>query len=586
MKIIEQQDIRSRFKKSAVVRSVTALATLGVLVLEFGFEQLYLPQWLFNFLEILGGLVYLGANLYNWMVEEPHEFNWRKPLLDISLLAIMFFSFLFVPAIQSNLPVHYIDWRIYKIYLFAVMLFYMARLSVTAAASGRAPTRALLASFLVIIVTGSLLLMLPAASTGEPLSFTDAFFTSTSATCVTGLVVKDTGLDFTRFGQIVILILIQVGGLGIMIFGAVFALLMGSRLTLRESVAIRDIMNEQAHGQIGRITVFICISTLLLEAIGASGLYGIWQTSDATGGQLFQSIFHSISAFCNAGFALQGDSLSKYRSHWQIYLFVCPLIILGGLGFPVLSNLWQILRDRIRRMRKKRKVAPVRLSLHSRLVLISSLFLLVFGWEVFVILEKVRPVPPDGIVPNITYLDSLFNSITARTAGFNTVNIADLSAGSKLVLMFLMSIGGSPSSTAGGIKTIAFAVMVLSVFSTISGRQKVHVFRRAIPVMVIRRSATIFMLYGMLIWGITLLLTVTRQSYSFSLIDLIFETCSALGTVGLSTGLTPDLPIAGKWIIIMAMVVGRLGPVSLLAALTLHGEREDYDYPMEPLVVG
>ncbi|KPK76520.1 MAG: hypothetical protein AMJ79_06435 [Phycisphaerae bacterium SM23_30] len=465
----------------------------------------------------------------------------------------------------------------------------MGRLSITAAAAGRAPTRVLLLSFASIIVTGTILLMLPAAHQQRGLSFTDAAFTATSATCVTGLVVQDTGGDFTRLGQTIILALMQVGGLGIMIFGSLFAILLGSPLSLRESVAMRDIMNEQGPGRIGQVVLFICLFTLVLEALGAAGLYGMWQVDALRGGQLFKSVFHSVSGFCNAGFSLQADSLEGYRNCYRVYAVICPLIILGGLGFPVLENVWLIARGRWRHGRRGSGGpvgTPARLTLHSKIVLATTAALLVLGWISLWTLELTRP---DGRGAGLTWgagLDTLFNSITARTAGFNTVEIGGRSAGAKLVLIFLMSVGGSPSSTAGGVKTVTLAVMVLAVYATIKRQEQVRVFRRAIPMMIVRRAATMILLYGLLLWLMALLLTITEHSLGHDLLDLLFEAASALGTVGLSTGITGHLTSAGKWVIIIAMFVGRLGPLSLLAALTFNARPIRYEYPQEPLVVG
>ena len=328
------------------------------------------------------------------------------------------------------------------------------------------------------------------------------------------------------------------------------------------------------------------------------GLYGTWgaapdaeATAALRGGALYKSVFHSISAFCNAGFSLQTDSLTGYRGCWQIYLILCPLIILGGLGFPVLHNLWVIIRCRLGRQHnggteKGSAFASGRLTLHSKIVLTTTAALLLFGFVLFLVLEGVRSEPGPHSVTGIALLDSLFNSITARTAGFNTVAIDKLGAGSKLVLIFLMYVGGSPSSTAGGIKTVSFAIMVLAIFATMRRRQEVLVFHRTIPMMVVRRVATLIMLYGLLLWVLTLLMTITENSSDQNMLNLFFEVASALGTVGLSTGVTGQLTLAGKWVIIIAMLIGRLGPLSLLAALTFNIKPIRYEYPREPLVVG
>jgi trk system potassium uptake protein TrkH len=351
---------------------------------------------------------------------------------------------------------------------------------------------------------------------------------------------------------------------------------------------MRDIMHEQSPGRIGRIVVFICIFTFALEALGAIGLYGMWQTNPQRGGQIYKSIFHAVSAFCNAGFSLQADSLESYRAYARVYLILAPLIIIGGLGFPVLENLWNLVLN----YRQKRKfqssveAKSARLSLHSKIVLSTTLGLLLLGWGMLLVLEWIRPDGKSAGFTGIACLDALFNSITARTAGFDTVCTKDLSAPSKLVLIFLMSVGGSPSSTAGGIKTVTLAVMILAIIATIKRRREVQIFHRTIPVMIVRRAATMILLYGLLLWLLTLMLTITEHSLGVDMLNLLFEVASALGTVGLSTGVTGHLTLAGKWVIIFAMFVGRLGPLSLLAALTFNARPVQYEYPAEPLVVG
>jgi trk/ktr system potassium uptake protein len=576
-----------------------AVIAVGVLVAEFGFAEPPVSVGYLHFVQIIAAVLLWWNKIYFWAIVQRREFTWYKPVPDMILLFLLVLSLILLPdPAKGGIPAATLRWGAFQLYLLLLVLFCLGRLSIAAAASGRAPTRTLLISFAAIIFVGSILLMLPASHNGSQLCFTDAVFTATSATCVTGLIVRDTGGGFTKLGQTVILVMIQVGGLGIMIFGALFAMLLGSPLSLRESVAMRDIMNEQTPGRIGRVVVFICLITLALEALGAVGLYGTWgaapdaeATAALRGGALYKSVFHSISAFCNAGFSLQADSLTGYRGCWQIYLILCPLIILGGLGFPVLHNLWVIIRCRLGRQHnggteKGSAFASARLTLHSKIVLTTTAALLLFGFVLFLVLEGVRSEPNPHSVTGIALLDSLFNSITARTAGFNTVAIDKLGAGSKLVLIFLMYVGGSPSSTAGGIKTVSFAIMVLAIFATMRRRREVLVFHRTIPMMIVRRVATLIMLYGLLLWVLTLLMTITENSSDQDMLNLFFEVASALGTVGLSTGVTGQLTLAGKWVIIIAMLIGRLGPLSLLAALTFNIKPIRYEYPHEPLIVG
>jgi trk system potassium uptake protein TrkH len=473
-------------------------------------------------------------------------------------------------------------------------------LSVRLAATGRNPSRTLVGSFVVLIVVGAALLMLPKATPGRvALRPIDALFTSTSATCVTGLVVVNTGRDFTLMGQVVILVLIQLGALGIVVFGAVFALLLGQALTLRETVAMQDLLSTETASRIGRTILFIFILTVVAEAGGAAALFGMWDNiptwNPQTQSRWFHSIFHSISAFCNAGFDLLGDSLIRYDRQWQVYGIVCPLIVLGGVGFGVLYNLVNLFFDRLRliwarRVRRQLFLTgepPMRMRLQTKIVLSVSGMLIVFGAAAILVFERfsgaTRPAGPPDV------LGAVFQSITARTAGFNTIPTAELTPSSKLVLMLLMFIGGSPGSTAGGIKTVTLAVVLTAVVATLRRRTDLEMFHRSIRLIVLRRAVTVTILFIAAIFIATLALTVTERSHypkEFTLLDLAFEVVSAICTVGLSTGITPVLTDAGKLIIIAVMLIGRLGPLTLLAALTLNMRPARYDYPEEVVIVG
>ncbi|MCF7958070.1 MAG: hypothetical protein K9M57_06430 [Phycisphaerae bacterium] len=589
---MKNKDVKIKNRLLAVMPLNRWMALIAILlastslIFEYGLENCPIPRNILLAADVLSALLILGGKVYKWVLIHRQSLAHYRPLWDMALLVALLISFMIAPRWFVTIDPAYVRWISFKIYLLILIMTYWGRFSVTVAAKG--PTRAMVLSFALIITLGSTLLMLPHTQRIGRLGFTDAVFTATSATCVTGLVVCDTGGDFTRLGQSVILALIQIGGLGIMIFGATFAFLIGSQLSLRESVAMQDIMNEQSPGRVGRIAVFICIITFTIELIGVFCLYGMWDGDPVRGGRLFQSLFHSISAFCNAGFSLQADSLIGQHDYWRVYTVMCPLIIVGGLGFPVLYNLWGMAIARIKRLLtgKTIPVKQLRLTLHSKIVLIATACLLLGGWGILLVLEIVRPDRMAHPLSVVAVLDSLFNAITARTAGFNTMEMNHLSASSKLVMIVLMMIGGSPSSTAGGLKTVTFVVMALAIYATIRRRQQVHIFKRSVPVLIIRRAATFIMLYVMSLWLLTLLLTITEHSLGADILDLLFESASALGTVGLSTGVTEHLSTAGKWVIIAGMFIGRLGPLGLLVALTFNIPPHNYDYPSEPLVIG
>jgi trk system potassium uptake protein TrkH len=482
------------------------------------------------------------------------------------------------------------------IYLVLQVVSKLCRTCVNLAASGKSPTRTLIASFLVLIIGGAGLLYLPKASTGESASFVDALFTATSATCVTGLIVRDTGTKFSLMGQLIILFLIQLGGLGIVMFGAVFALLLGQALSLRESVAMQDLLSARTLGRIGNMIAFIFIGTILIEAIGAVSIFGMWNDVPGWTGdvhkQWYYSIFHSISAFCNAGFSLFDKSLINYNRSWGVYAVICPLIILGGLGFSVLYDLAHIAVERINRFCKKcfhtryrfSMEAPTRMRLQTKIVLSTSAFLIVLGALAILLFERYAGGSDSD--SNTGVLGALFQSITARTAGFNTIKISALSASSKLVLILLMFIGGSPGSTAGGIKTVTLAVVIMTVYATLKKRGEVEMFKRSIRVVVVGRAVTVTLLFVAVLFGASLALSITENANGFTMSDIMFEAGSALGTVGLTTGITPSLTTAGKLIIIATMLIGRLGPLTLLAALTFNLKPAQYNYPDEAIIVG
>jgi trk system potassium uptake protein TrkH len=482
------------------------------------------------------------------------------------------------------------------IYLILQVVTKLCRTSVNLAASGKSPTRTLIASFLVLITCGAGLLMLPKASTSERATFVDALFTATSATCVTGLIVRNTDKDFSLMGQLIILTLIQLGGLGIVVFGAVFALLLGQALSLRESVAMQDLLSTRTLSRIGRMIAFIFIGTILIEAAGAVSIFGMWNDVPGWTGdvhrQWYYSIFHSISAFCNAGFSLFNDSFINYNRSWGVYAVICPLIILGGLGFGVLYDLASITIERTNRFFKKSFLAryrlsmetPMRMRLQTKIVLTTSACLIVVGMLAILLFERYSG--SSNSASNNSVLGALFQSITARTAGFNTIRISALSASSKLVLILLMFIGGSPGSTAGGIKTVTLAVIIMAVFAALRKRQEVEMFKRSIRVVVVGRAITVTLLFVAVLFGASMALSITENANGFTMSDIMFEAGSALGTVGLTTGITRDLTTAGKLIIIAVMLIGRLGPLTLLAALTFNLKPAQYNYPDEAIIVG
>jgi len=590
------------YKNSRLERILTGVNILAAAVVAvsfamlFGFDEPLVAREVLYGVQIALLFVFIAekaARVVNSVfLKEYLQVFWIQIPLLIGLLLVLFGAGRWFAESEPAAVRH----GAVGIYLVLQVIIKACRTVVNMAASGKNPAQTLIASFLVLIVAGAAVLSLPRSAAAERIGVVDALFTATSATCVTGLIVKDTGSDFSLMGQVVILTLIQLGGLGIVVFGAVIALLLGQALSLREQVAMQDLLSARTLGRIGNMIAFIFLGTLVVEAAGVVGLLGMW--ASVPGGvesvqqQWFYSIFHSISAFCNAGFSLFKDSFIGYNKSWGLYVVICPLIILGGLGFGVLYDLVNIAGDRVKRFFKKLFVkryrfsmeAPKRMQLQTRIVLGVSFGLIVFGALLILLFERYANSTGGGESPGV--LGALFQSVTARTAGFNTVNISELSASSRFILILLMFVGGSPGSTAGGIKTVTLAVVIMTAVAALRKRAEVEMFRRSVRIVVVGRAITVTLLFAAVLFCATLALSITENSNGFAMSDIMFEAASALGTVGLTTGITGDLTAAGKVIIILVMLIGRLGPLTLLALLTFNIKPARYNYPAEAVIVG
>ncbi len=446
-------------------------------------------------------------------------------------------------------------------------------------------------SFLTIIIVGMLLLMLPKSTVAGSIYAVDALFTATSATCVTGLIVVDTGTYFSPFGQAVLLCLIQVGGLGLMTFMAFFSLALGRGLGIRQEVVVRDALSLQNRFGLHRVVVFILVSTFVVEAIGAGALYLTFPFPAAytVGQQMWFSVFHSVSAFCNSGFSLLSSSLMGARSYIPLNLVMAGLIVIGGLGFVVNYNILSFFRGLLKK-KGKFTVVPKepglerlrRFGLQTKVVLITTIFLLAAGTFLVYLLEASRSFAsfPEGD----KWMASFFQSVTARTAGFNTVRTAALATPTLLLVIMLMFIGASPGSTGGGVKTSTFAMFLLAVSSRLRNRRHVEIFKRTIPQAVIFNGVVVVVVSLCVVLASTMVLTITEKDGNF--IGMLFEVVSAFGTVGLSTGVTSTLSVAGKVAIIVTMFVGRIGPLTLMLAMSGQEASRRYEYPDESVMVG
>ncbi len=463
-----------------------------------------------------------------------------------------------------------------QIYIIASLLLRLPQLNKIIAILRIKPPLVVVLTFISIIAVGTLLLLLPRSTIpGKATTFMDALFTATSATCVTGLIVVDTGSHFSLLGQLVILFLIQVGGLGLMTFTSFFALSLGKGFGVKDRVLLRGILNYGDLGKIGSLILSIFAITFIIEAVGALLLYTQFLPyHESSLSPAYSAIFHSISAFCNAGFSLFSDSFRRYQSDTGINFIMSSLIVLGGLGFIVIVNLW---RWGYAHLKGKRGF----LSLQSKLVLSVSFLLIAGGMGLILLGEKGGALESFSLKEKL--LGAYFQSITARTAGFNTLNIGTLSIFSALLLLIFMFIGASPGSTGGGVKTSTFATLFLTIKSMIQGKSRVEVFKRTIPRLIVYQALSVVILALGWIAFSTLFLTLTEHA---SFMDILFEDLSAFGTVGLSRGLTPHLTMAGRVIIILTMLIGRIGPLTLALTIGVRRVSELYEYPEERVMIG
>jgi trk system potassium uptake protein TrkH len=445
------------------------------------------------------------------------------------------------------------------------------------------PPQIIVLSFTGLVLSGTALLCLPGMVVGPPLPLIDVLFTATSAVCVTGLVVVDTGSRFSPLGQAIILLLIQAGGLGIMTFSVVFALMRGRRLGFREKLLISDTFASLPGANARRLVKNIFRFTLACELVGAAVLFACWLPGRGVAETAWLALFHAVSAFCNAGFSLFADSLMGYRTHPVVNLVVMALIIAGGIGFLVMTEGWYRLRHPALRR-------PW--SLHTKLVATVSAVLIVVGTLGLWCCERLSGQFTGGITGGLPA--ALFQAVSARTAGFNTIDIGALSDASLLLIIFMMFIGASPGSCAGGIKTTTFGILMLAAWARFSGREAVGGFRRTVPPSTVNQAFTIFIVSLVVLLCFIFALSLSDADVVPSLLasrarfmELMFEAVSAFGTVGLSTGITPTLSFTGKLLLVFLMFIGRVGPLTALVFLTGTRRRGgQYAYVEEQVMIG
>jgi len=508
--------------------------------------------------------------------------SWQKKFIPIALFGVCLLFYVEKVLILLSMwgePDDFLinPYRTYSLIFFvSAFAIYGLRLNIIAKFLGGLhlrPAQTMTMGFLLVILVGTMLLSLPQMVTDpSKIVIIDALFTATSATTVTGLTLAPISEFYRPTGIWVILFLIQTGGLGIMTFGVLFSLVSNKRIKLQDAVALQGVLETESVGTVRKEIRLIFVLTLLLEVLGAFLIFIF--LPEGTDQPIFTAVFHAVSAFCNAGFSLFPGNLEGFLGNIPMNGIIAVLILLGGIGFPVLNNLLSY------PLRRKGRAAW-RLSFHSKMVLSISGGLLVVGTLGIYILEFQNTL--SGLSWFDKWLAAFFHSVTARTAGFNTLNVGDFSDATLFLLILLMWIGGSPASTAGGIKTTTFGVMLATLKTMLNQREAVSFFKRSLSPLAVQKSLSIAFTSSALL-AIFLLLLLFTEEGDFKAI--MFESVSAFNTVGLSTGITSELSPIGKLIIIATMFIGRIGSLTLAFSLAERVMKGKYTYPEERVIIG
>ncbi len=562
------------------------------IIYDFGFNQKQLFQNALDSLYVFTISLGIVLTIVRAIIKETRP---QLKVIVFDLLSILFFTLVILGQFKQS-DTKLLQFFNHNAWIYAaVVLAFIREISSLKLDYNRTylnPAQLFILSFLGIILLGALALSLPNASF-EKLSFIDALFTATSAVCVTGLIVVDTGSYFTLFGQFIILILIQIGGLGIMTFASYFSYFFRGDTSYKNQLIISDLTTSNKIGEVFKTLKKIILTTLSIEIVGAMLIFSNLKDAHFSGffNKMFFSVFHSISAFCNAGFSTLSEGLYdiNLRFDYTTQLIIIGLFIIGGLGFPIVFNLLRYLsylvKDRlIRRITRGSKevvVVPWVLNLNSRIVIITTLSLIFLGSMTILVFEYDNSLTEhNGLGKMVT---ALFTATTPRTAGFSTVDLSSLKFSTIMLIFLLMWIGASPGSTGGGIKTNTFAIATLNFWSLAQGKDRVELFRREVSDISIRRAFAIISL-SLVVIGAGVFLIVSFDGEQ-DLLHIAFECFSAYSTVGLSLGITDQLSHASKFVIIAIMFIGRVSMLSILIAIVRKEKHKRYRYSKEEVLI-
>jgi len=567
------------------------ISVLGLIafVSDFGFDQSHQYQRLINRFYALVLALGLLATLMRYLLRPAFI---KRPAFAFDLTTVLFTITLFYVHVQPELDSWAHRWLSELIWVkFAVIFTFIREVSERRLVYKRAvlnPAQIFIISFLAIIFLGSLLLLLPRA-TYEGISYLDALFTATSAVCVTGLIVVDTGSYFTLLGQSIIMVLIQIGGLGILTFASYFSYFFKGGVSYENQLVLRDMTSSQNLSKVFSTLRYILLITFGIEAVSALFIYFSLDSSSFTSvaEQMYFSAFHAVSAFCNAGFSTLPNSLyeSGFRFNYPLQLVVVLTFILGGLGFPIVVNVLSYLRYSFTNLILLRKRAknyrPWVLHINSRITLVTTLSLSLVAFGFFYVLEYHNTLAEHQGAGKV--ITALFGATTPRTAGFNSIDTAALSFPTIMMIILLMWVGASPQSTGGGIKTSTFAIATLNILSLAKGKDRIEIYRRQIASVSVQRAfATISLSLIAIGFSVALLASFDAQ---LSLKDIAFECFSAYSTVGLSLGITGSLSPPSKVVIILLMFVGRVTMLTLVIAVIRKARYKNYHYPTEEISI-
>lgn len=580
-----------KLKKQSLLNYVYRFFDIIVLffiVFDFGYDHAenYTSPHVFGLIALsLLLLIFNSVKLYIYRVKN----NRRVARVNIFIISVLLITSLAVGLSHANNDYPFILQKIKPILELGLILYFLIRLLVLVRYIYDVyfnPAIVFVGSFFILALLGAFLLMLPSA-TLNGISFTNALFTATSAVCVTGLAVLDTSHDFTTIGQSIILVLIQLGGLGILTFTSFFAFFFRGSSSFKEGLNTKDFIAQDGLRDVFRAALNVVIFSVSLELVGCLFIYISVQDNNVIQDKLFFSVFHSISAFCNAGFSILPSGLfeKSIRFNYFFQWVIMALIVFGGLGHNIMFNFFKKIKISVLEIFQKNAIhkrVPV-ITLNTKIVIYTTTILLLVGWVFFFISEYNNTMlEHKTIIGKLT--NSAFNSVTPRTAGFNVIDYNDMTIPSLLFIIFLMWIGASPASTGGGIKTSTFALATLNIYATARGKSRIEIFGKRFSAESTSRAFAILSI-SLIVIGVSIMALLIFEPKGTPLLTVAFECFSAYSTVGLSLNFTPTLTEASKYVIILVMFIGRIGMLNLMIGLLRQVNHQFYEYPKENILI-